>query len=217
MAVDVSANGSSRWKATLAPDANNVSVAQLTPGAAYLVSVQSRSGQLVNQSQALVRTGGTPLPLLLLLLLFCSSSSSSTLPLLSLLLRLLCSSSASPPVVLLDTLSLRPLPVSPPAPAPATLLALSPSPSSPGGLLLTWAPPAGHWESYNLMLLELDGSGQVGGAAAAAVTLEQKAVDYSFPGAGLTPGRSYRAVLTVRSGGLLARSTADGTTGELST
>lgn len=95
-----------------------------------------------------------------------------------------------------------------------TNLALSPSPSSPGGLLLTWEPPAGSWENYQLKLLELDSSGQVGGAAATAVAVEREAVSYSFPGEGLTPGRSYRAVLTVQSGGLLAQSTTDRTTGQ---
>lgn len=94
-----------------------------------------------------------------------------------------------------------------------TSLALSPSPTSPGGLLLTWVPPAGHWENYQLKLLELDSSGQVG-SAATAVTVGREAVSYSFPGEGLTPGRSYRAVLTVQSGGLLAQSTVDRTTGQ---
>lgn len=99
------------------------------------------------------------------------------------------------------------------APAPVTNLALSPSPSSTGGLLLTWVPPAGYWENYQLKLLELDGSGKVGSAPATAATVGREAVSYSFPGEKLTPGRSYRAVLTVQSGGLLAQRTADRTTG----
>lgn len=56
--VSVLANGTSRWTATLAPDATNVSLGQLTPGTAYLVSVQSRSGRLTNQSEVSIRTGG---------------------------------------------------------------------------------------------------------------------------------------------------------------
>ncbi|XP_075900111.1 receptor-type tyrosine-protein phosphatase beta [Nelusetta ayraudi] len=152
--VSVSANGSSQWTATLVPDTTNVSLGHVTPGTVYLVSVQSRSGELTNQSEAFIRT----------------------------------------------------------VPAPATLLALGASPSSPSGLLLTWVPPAGHWENYQLQLLELDSSGLVGGTAATAATVGREAVSYSFLGTGLTPGRSYRAVLTVQSGGLLAQSTADGTT-----
>lgn len=99
------------------------------------------------------------------------------------------------------------------APAAVTNLALGPSPSSSGGLLLTWGPPAGYWENYQLTLQELNSSGQVSSAPATAVTVGREAVNYSFPGEGLTPGRSYRAVLTVQSGGLLAHRTADTTTG----
>lgn len=56
--VNVSANGSKLWTTTLAPDTTNVSLGQVTPGTSYLMSVQSRSGQLTNQSEASVRTGG---------------------------------------------------------------------------------------------------------------------------------------------------------------
>lgn len=55
--VSVLGNDTSRWTATLAPDATNVSLGQLTPGTAYLVSVQSRSGRLTNQSEVPIRTG----------------------------------------------------------------------------------------------------------------------------------------------------------------
>lgn len=55
--VSVLGNDTSRWTATLAPDATNVSLGQLNPGTSYLVSVQSRSGRLTNQSEASIRTG----------------------------------------------------------------------------------------------------------------------------------------------------------------
>ncbi|XP_012724109.2 receptor-type tyrosine-protein phosphatase beta [Fundulus heteroclitus] len=89
------------------------------------------------------------------------------------------------------------------APAPASRLYLSPSPS--GGLLLTWAPPAGHWESYRVFLF--DGLQQL-----VSTVLDRDAVNFSFPGTELTPGRRYRAVLRVESGGLTANSSCDGLT-----
>nr|XP_046234726.1 receptor-type tyrosine-protein phosphatase beta isoform X2 [Scatophagus argus] len=89
------------------------------------------------------------------------------------------------------------------APAAASLLSLSPS--SSGGLYLSWTPPAGHWESYRLFLF--DGSQQL-----VSTTLDREAVNYSFPGTGLTPGRLYRAVLRVECGGLMADSSREGAT-----
>ncbi|KAM6895658.1 receptor-type tyrosine-protein phosphatase beta [Xenentodon cancila] len=89
------------------------------------------------------------------------------------------------------------------APAPPSLLSLSPS--SSGGLVLTWSPPAGHWENYRLLLL--DGPQQVVSAV-----VDLAAVNFSIPGTSLTPGRSYRAILKVESGGLMAESSCDGST-----
>lgn len=89
------------------------------------------------------------------------------------------------------------------APAPASLLSLSPS--SSGGLLLSWAPPAGRWQSYKLFLF--DGSQQVVGAAP-----HREATNFSFTGTGLTPGRLYRAELRVESEGLTAESICEGRT-----
>ncbi|XP_068590186.1 receptor-type tyrosine-protein phosphatase beta [Cebidichthys violaceus] len=91
------------------------------------------------------------------------------------------------------------------APAAASLLSLSPSSSSSGGLLLSWSPPAGRWESYRLLLY--DGSQQL-----VSTTLDREAANFSFPGTGLTPGRMYRAVLRVESGGLTAESSCEGAT-----
>ncbi|XP_028255677.1 receptor-type tyrosine-protein phosphatase beta [Parambassis ranga] len=86
---------------------------------------------------------------------------------------------------------------------PASLLSLSPS--SEDGLLLAWSPPAGHFENYRLFLF--DGSQQL-----VTATLDQQAVNFSFPGTGLTPGRRYRAVLQVEGGGLIVESSCDGAT-----
>ncbi|XP_031695556.1 receptor-type tyrosine-protein phosphatase beta-like [Anarrhichthys ocellatus] len=91
------------------------------------------------------------------------------------------------------------------APAAAALLSLSPSSSSSGGLHLSWSPPSGRWESYRLLLL--DGSQQLVSTA-----LDREAANFSFPGTGLTPGRLYRAVLRVESGGLTAESSCEGAT-----
>ncbi|XP_068442248.1 receptor-type tyrosine-protein phosphatase beta-like [Clinocottus analis] len=91
------------------------------------------------------------------------------------------------------------------APAAASLLSLSPSSSSSGGLFLSWSPPAGRWESYRLLLFL--GSQQLVSAA-----LGREAVNFSFPGTGLTPGRSYRAVLMVESGGRATESSCEGAT-----
>ncbi|KAM9705755.1 receptor-type tyrosine-protein phosphatase beta isoform 1-T2 [Menidia menidia] len=89
------------------------------------------------------------------------------------------------------------------APAPASLLSLTPAVS--GGLLLTWSPPAGHWERYRLRLL-------AGSQEVVSTGLEREAVNFSFPGTGLTPGKLHRAELRVESGGLWAESSCDGST-----
>lgn len=110
--------------------------------------------------------------------------------------------------VFLFPLSLHLVFISPAAPAAASLLSLSLSPSSPGGLLLSWSPPPGHWESYRLLLF--DGAQQLVSAAPG-----REAANFSFPGTGLTPGRAYRAVLRVESGGLMAESSCEGATGQI--
>ncbi|XP_058481071.1 receptor-type tyrosine-protein phosphatase beta [Solea solea] len=89
------------------------------------------------------------------------------------------------------------------APAAAALLSLTPS--SSGWLVLSWTPPTGHWESYTLSLF--DGLQQIVGTA-----VEREAVEFVFPGAELTPGRTYRAELRVESGGLTAESSCEGAT-----
>lgn len=92
-----------------------------------------------------------------------------------------------------------------PSAAPAQPSLLSLTPLSSDGLLLTWAPPAGHWDNYRLQLL--DGSHLV----VVDVVLGPASVNFSFPK--LTPGRTYRAILSVESGGMTAASSCDGSTG----
>lgn len=84
---------------------------------------------------------------------------------------------------------------------------LSLSPSSLGGLILSWLPPAGHWESYRLFLF--NGSQQL-----VSVALHRDALNFTFPGTELVPGRLYSAKLRVESGGLTAESSCERSTGE---
>ncbi|XP_069376043.1 receptor-type tyrosine-protein phosphatase beta isoform X2 [Paralichthys olivaceus] len=90
------------------------------------------------------------------------------------------------------------------APAAVSFLSLSPA-SSSEGLVLHWTPPLGHWESYRLFLF--DGLQQLVDTSA-----DREAEKFIFPGTDLTPGRTYRAVLRVESGGLWAESSCEGTT-----
>ncbi|XP_076015968.1 receptor-type tyrosine-protein phosphatase beta [Genypterus blacodes] len=143
--VTLWSNGSSLLGTTLPPNVTQVTVDHLSPGSAYRVTVKSKSGELTNHSEFIVRT----------------------------------------------------------APVAASLLSLTPA--SSGGLLLSWEPPTGHWESYMLFLF--DGLQQL-----VNTTLEQGAVNFSFHGAGLIPGRLYRAVLRVESDGLMSESSCEGTT-----
>ncbi|CAF89510.1 unnamed protein product, partial [Tetraodon nigroviridis] len=92
------------------------------------------------------------------------------------------------------------------APAAATRLLLSPATAPPGGLLLSWAPPAGRWQRYRLLLR--DASRLLVDAG-----VDRQAVNYTFAGSGLTPGSLYTAVLVVESGGLTANSSCEGATG----
>ncbi|KAI9518090.1 hypothetical protein NQZ68_040211 [Dissostichus eleginoides] len=63
----------------------------------------------------------------------------------------------------------------------------------------------GLWESYRLLLL--DGSQELVSTA-----VEREALNYSFPGTRLTPGRVYRAVLRVESRGETRESSCEGRT-----
>lgn len=98
------------------------------------------------------------------------------------------------------------LTVCPAAPAAAKHLFLSPSTAPPGGLLLSWSPPAGRWERYRLLLLD-------GSQLLVNTSVDWEAVNFTFTGTGLSPGRLYRAVLMVESGGLTANHSCEGATG----
>lgn len=98
----------------------------------------------------------------------------------------------------------------PAAPAAATRLLLSPSTAPPGGLLLSWSPPAGHWERYRVLLLD-------GSQLLVNTSVDREAVNVTLTGTGLTAGRLYRAVLVVESGGLAANSSCEGATGNRET
>ncbi|XP_028305294.1 receptor-type tyrosine-protein phosphatase beta [Gouania willdenowi] len=92
------------------------------------------------------------------------------------------------------------------APSPASLLSLAPLTSSYDGcLLLKWSPPEGLWENYRVFLF--DGSKQLVSAV-----VEREAVNFSFPGARLTPGKLYQAVVRVDAGGMTADSSCYGST-----
>ncbi|XP_077565723.1 receptor-type tyrosine-protein phosphatase beta [Stigmatopora nigra] len=127
------------------PDADGVTVDGLTPGQVYHVTVDTRSGELLNSSE-------------------------------------------------IDTRA---------APAPATLLTLTPT--APGGLFLSWSPPAGHFDDYRLVLSD-------GALEVASAVLPHQALNFTFVGAGLLPGRRYWATLAVRSGPLTAESGCYGAT-----
>lgn len=63
LAVKVTSNGTDLWRATLPPDATEVTVDQLTPGWTYGVVVVTSSGKLSSQSESSFRTGEhLPLP-----------------------------------------------------------------------------------------------------------------------------------------------------------
>lgn len=88
-------------------------------------------------------------------------------------------------------------------PAAASELVLYPS--SDAGLRLSWSPPVGLWDCYRLFLF--DGSQQL-----VNTTLDREAVTFTFPGTSLTPGRLYKALLRVESGGETAESVCEGST-----
>lgn len=88
---------------------------------------------------------------------------------------------------------------------PAAVSDLTLSPSSSGGLMLSWSPPAGYWETYRVFLF--DGSQQL-----VNTTVNQEVLNFSFPGIDLIPGKLYQAVLRVESGALMADSICEGST-----
>lgn len=64
-------------------------------------------------------------------------------------------------------------------------------------LKISWAPPSGHWESYNILLHN-------GSDVLVNQTLSKASTQLAFSslGIGLVPGRLYEADVTVQSGSL---------------
>lgn len=88
-------------------------------------------------------------------------------------------------------------------PEAASELALSSC--ADGSLMLSWSAPQGFWDGYRVFLF--DETQQL-----VNTTVNRDAVNFTFPGTRLTPGRVYKAFLWVESGELLAESTCQGST-----
>ncbi|XP_053718746.1 receptor-type tyrosine-protein phosphatase beta [Synchiropus splendidus] len=89
------------------------------------------------------------------------------------------------------------------APVPASHLSLVPS--SCGGLLLSWSPPAGHWESFSLELYD-------GPQMVESFTLPKESENFTISGSRLHPGKMYKATLRVTSRGMMVDSSCEGST-----
>ena len=76
-------------------------------------------------------------------------------------------------------------------------------------LKLTWAPPAGDWENYSVLLYN-------GTQLLVNKTLKKEALEDNFSGLDLLPGRLYRAEVRVDSGALGPEEACYGGIGELS-
>ncbi|KAK7896768.1 hypothetical protein WMY93_022093 [Mugilogobius chulae] len=87
--------------------------------------------------------------------------------------------------------------------APEAVSELSMRPSSDGGLTLSWAAPHGSWDGFRLFLFD-------GSQPLVNTTVTRETVHFSVPGAGLTPGRQYKALLRVESGELYAERACEG-------
>ncbi|XP_029968954.1 receptor-type tyrosine-protein phosphatase beta [Salarias fasciatus] len=64
LSVSLSSNGTTVWESTLPHNSTQVALRQLTPGSAYQLSVTSRSGELISQSEFTVETAPAPPTLL---------------------------------------------------------------------------------------------------------------------------------------------------------
>ncbi|CAL9682662.1 unnamed protein product [Knipowitschia caucasica] len=89
--------------------------------------------------------------------------------------------------------------------APERVSDLSLSPSIDGSLMLSWTAPPGSWDGYTLFLF--DGTQQL-----LHTPVAQEAVNFTIPGASITPGRVYRGSVRVESGGLYAERVFEGST-----
>lgn len=88
---------------------------------------------------------------------------------------------------------------------PEAVSELALSPSSDGSLVLSWSAPRGHWDGYRLFLF--DESQQLFNT-----TVNRDAVNFTFPGTFVTPGRIYKSLLRVESGELYSETACEGYT-----
>lgn len=77
----------------------------------------------------------------------------------------------------------------------------------PRSLRVTWVPPAGDWERYQLLLWNRS-------ALVLNTTLEKDSTEYLVHDAGLIPGREYGVEVIVESGHLQSKTSCTGRTGQ---
>lgn len=95
---------------------------------------------------------------------------------------------------------------------PQPVSGLSMLPMSNGGVLkVSWSPPGGYWENYNILL-------QNGSDVLVNQTISKVSTQLAFSrlGLGLVPGRLYKVDVTVQSGGLSNTAHCYGRLGQLS-
>lgn len=77
-------------------------------------------------------------------------------------------------------------------PSPVSNLVMT-SNGSTNSLRVSWLPPAGHWESYHIQLLNQS-------SVVLNISVEKYVREYEIKDIGLIPGRLYEAVVIVKSG-----------------
>lgn len=103
-----------------------------------------------------------------------------------------------------------PEPQLPPIAAPQPVSGLSMTSDGNSKMLkVRWAPPSGHWESYNILLTN-------GSDVLVNQTISRASTQLAFSslGIGLVPGRLYGAHVTVQSGGLNSTARCSGRLGQ---
>lgn len=95
-----------------------------------------------------------------------------------------------------------------PSPVPQKVLELQAGAGGwPRSLRVTWLPPAGDWERYQLLLWNRS-------ALVLNTTLEKDSTEYLVRDAGLIPGREYGVEVIVESGYLQSKTSCTGRTGQ---